>query len=566
VPRRRLGIAFLLIVLLGIRAGAQAPSDAIEKIKEEGMKRSQVMQTLSYMTDVIGPRLTGSPGLKRANEWTKDQMTKWGLYNAHLEPWGPFGRGWSLQRFSAQVIEPQGIPLIGYPKAWSPGLKKPITAPVVWVNATTVADLEKYKGKLKGTVVLNSPIRKLEPYFDPKARRWTDDQLKELANAAGARPRPDRPEEGRRPRQGGPNFNPEEFRARQELAGRKMQFFLDEGVAVVIDNSSQGDGGTLFVQSATAVTPPRASGAPAAQRGQRVSVWSKDAPKVIPQITLTPEHYNRMVRMIQQGEKLKMLVDLQVKFHDEDLMAYNTVAEIPGTDLKDEVVMLGGHLDSWHSATGTTDNAAGCAVAMEAVRILKTLGLQPRRTIRVGLWTGEEQGLMGSRAYVAEHFGARQPAPPATGGTTAPAGGGGFGGGQTPQGPLITKPDYEKFSGYFNLDNGSGKIRGIYTQGNEGVKSIFQDWLAPFADLGASTVTVSNTGGTDHQSFDGIGLPGFQFIQDSLEYSSRTHHSNMDVFERAVEDDLKQASVLMAAFVYNTAMRDEKLPRKPRTN
>jgi len=288
---------------------------------------------------------------------------------------------------------------------------------------------------------------------------------------------------------------------------------------------------------------------------------------VIPQIVLTPEHYNRMVRMIQQGEKLKMLVDLQVKFHDDDLMAYNTIAEIPGTDLKDEIVMLGGHLDSWHSATGTTDNAAGCAVVMEAVRILKAAGLQPRRTIRIALWSGEEHGLLGSRAYVTQNFGSRQAAQAtSSGGSTAPAGGSGFGGGfggQTPPGPLITKPEYEKLSAYFNLDNGAGKIRGIYSQGNEGVMPIFEEWLKPFHELGATTVTVANTGGTDHQAFDGIGLPGFQFIQDSLEYSSRTHHSNMDFFERAIEDDLKQASVLMAAFVYNTAMRDEKLPRKP---
>ena len=564
---RKLPFSILLIALLGFRASAQVPADAIEKIKEEGLKRSQVMQTLSAMTDVIGPRLTGSPGMKRANEWTRDQLTKWGLYNAHLEPWGPFGRGWSLQRFSAQIVEPHAIPLIGYPKAWSPSLKKPITAPVVWVDAAKLDDLNKYKGKLKGAVVLNGNIRKLEPYFDAKARRFTDEQLKTMAEATGARPRPDRPEEARRPRQGGPNFNPEEFRARAELNSRKMQFFLDEGVAVVVDNSANGDGGTLFVQSATAVTPPPDPNVP---RGQRVSVWSKNAPKVIPQITLTTEHFNRMVRMIQQGEKLKMAVDLQAKFHDDDLMAYNTIAEIPGTDLKDEIVMLGGHLDSWHSGTGTTDNAAGCAVAMEAVRILKALGLQPRRTIRIALWSGEEQGLLGSRAYVAQHFGERQPAPATPGGSTNPPAvsgfAGGFGGGQTPRGPLVKKPDYEKFSGYFNLDNGSGKIRGIYTQGNEAVAPIFKEWLAPFADLGASTVTVANTGGTDHQSFDGIGLPGFQFIQDSLEYSSRTHHSNMDVYDRAVEDDLKQASVLMAAFVYHTAMRDEKLPRKPTTN
>jgi len=259
-------------------------------------------------------------------------------------------------------------------------------------------------------------------------------------------------------------------------------------------------------------------------------------------MVVSVEQYNRMVRMIQAGEKLKMNVELAVKFYDQDLMGYNTVAEIPGTDLKDEIVMLGAHMDSWHSGTGATDNGAGCAVAMEAVRILRTLNLHPRRTIRIALWSGEEEGLMGSHAYVTQHFGARGA-----------------------NGELETKPEYEKFSSYFNLDNGTGKIRGVYCQGNEGVKPIFAEWLAPFKDMGATTVTIANTGGTDHQSFDAIGLPGFQFIQDTIEYDTRTHHSNEDVFDRAQADDLKQASVIMADFVYNAAMRDEKLPRKPAT-
>jgi Zn-dependent M28 family amino/carboxypeptidase len=284
------------------------------------------------------------------------------------------------------------------------------------------------------------------------------------------------------------------------------------------------------------------------------------------------EHYNRIVRMLQAGEAVKLTVDLAVAWQDADLMGYNTVAEIPGTDLKDEIVMLGGHMDSWHSGTGATDNAAGCAVAMEAVRIIQSLGLKPRRTIRIALWSGEEQGLLGSRAYVAEHFGSMQnpatSAAPATGGATNNAMGGGNGGNGNGNGAparptLVTKPEYEKFSGYFNLDNGTGKIRGVYLQGNEGIRSLFRQWLAPFRDLGASTLTISNTGGTDHLSFDAIGLPGFQFIQDEIEYDTRTHHSNQDVFDRIQADDMKQAATIMAAFVYQTAMRDEKLPRKP---
>jgi Zn-dependent M28 family amino/carboxypeptidase len=284
---------------------------------------------------------------------------------------------------------------------------------------------------------------------------------------------------------------------------------------------------------------------------------------------LAIEHYNRILRMLQAGEPVKMAVDLAVEFHDEDLMGYNTIAEIPGTDLKDEIVMLGGHMDSWHSGTGATDNAAGVAVAMEAVRIIQALGLKPRRTIRVALWSGEEQGLLGSRAYVAQHFGSMQnpatSAAPATGGANTAGNGAGNGNAaSTRNGPmLVKKPDYDKLSAYFNLDNGTGKIRGVYLQGNEAVRPIFRQWLAPFRELGATTLTIANTGGTDHLPFDAIGLPGFQFIQDEIEYSSRTHHSNQDVFDRIQADDMKQASTIMAAFVYQTAMLDQKLPRKP---
>jgi Zn-dependent M28 family amino/carboxypeptidase len=291
--------------------------------------------------------------------------------------------------------------------------------------------------------------------------------------------------------------------------------------------------------------------------------------KIIPQMVLAIEHYNRLVRMIQAGEPVKMAVDLSVAWQDTDPMGYNTIAEIPGTDLKDEIVMLGGHMDSWHSGTGATDNGAGCAVAMEAVRIIQALGLKPRRTIRIALWSGEEQGLLGSRAYVAQHFGSLQPATTSSAGPGGGAviGNGNGNGAAAPQGQLPMalnkKPEYENFSGYFNLDNGTGKIRGVYLQGNESIRSLFRQWLAPFREMGANTLSISNTGGTDHLSFDGIGLPGFQFIQDEIEYDTRTHHSNQDVFDRIQADDMKEASMIMAAFVYNTAMRDEKLPRKP---
>lgn len=564
-------------------AQSASQADVIAKIKEEGLNRSQVMQTLSYLTDVIGPRLTASPNMKRANEWTKTKMTEWGLQNAHLEAWGPFGRGWSLERFSAQVTSPQNIPLIAYPKAWSPGFKAPHVGEVVFVDANTEEELEKYKGKLKGAIVLNGTVRPVNAHFEPLGVRYTDEELKNMESGAPRRPRNGAPGVAGGP-QGGPNAM-SSFQARAAFAARKAQFFQTEGVAMLVDSSPRGDGGTLFVQSATvpqavpiapptppvstATAPagtPTAPGAGARARGQatqgarRVSPWDKDAPKIIPQMVMAVEHYNRLARMLQQGERLKMTIDMSVKFYDQDLMSYNTVAEIPGSDLKDQIVMLGAHMDSWHSGTGATDNAAGCAVAMEAVRILKALKLQPRRTIRVALWSGEEEGLFGSRAYVADHFGSL---PPRTG---AGFGGGGFGGARALDlTGLNKKPEYDKISGYFNLDNGTGKIRGVYLQGNEAVGPIFKEWLEPFKEMGAATVTINNTGSTDHVSFDGIGIPGFQFIQDVIEYDTRTHHSNQDVYDRIQADDMKQASIIMAAFIYNTAMRDEMLPRKAST-
>jgi len=563
ILRRYSAIVLLLILLASpatllaqtSTAPAPDPNDPIQRIKDEGMKRSQVMQTLSYLSDVIGPRLTASPGMKRANEWTRDQLTKWGLQNAHLAPFGPFGRGWTLKRFSAQVTEPIAIPLIAYPKAWSPGFAAPLTAEVAYVDARTEADLEKFKGKLNGKIVLTSPMRDVPAHFEAQGTRLNEKELLALADA---------PE----PRQGGGGRgNNPAARAAADLANAKLRFFQAEGAAMLID-PSRGDGGTIFVQSASVPQPPRDPNATTLTRG--TPAYDKSAPKVTPQLVLAIEQYNRIVRMLQAGEPVKMTVDLSVAWQEADLMGYNTIAEIPGTDLKDEVVMLGGHLDSWHSGTGATDNAAGVSVAMEAVRIIQALGLKPRRTIRVALWSGEEQGLLGSRAYVAEHFGSMQnpatSAAPATGSTNTNqmGGGAGNGNGAAPAGPtLVKKADYEKLSAYFNLDNGTGKIRGVYLQGNEGVRALFRQWLTPFKDMGATTLSISNTGGTDHLAFEAIGLPGFQFIQDEIEYDTRTHHSNQDVFDRIQADDMKQASTIMAAFVYQTAMRDEKLTRKP---
>jgi hypothetical protein len=565
--RRQFAATLLLCALLvpyaafGQQPGAQQPAadpnDAIARIKDEGMNRSQVMQTLSYLSDVIGPRLTASPGMKRSNDWTRETLEKWGMQNAHLEAWGPFGRGWSLKRFSAQVVDPLNIPLIAYPKAWSPATNGAITADVVYLEARTEADLEKYKGKLKGAIVLIQAPRELKARFAPLGTRQDEKSLLALADAippvAG----------GNRGGGGGGGFRmtPEQ-RAIVNFTTRKILFAQEEGAAVLADGSRAGDGGTIFVQQANVPTliPDVQPATPA----PRVNAYDKGV-KILPQITLANEHYNRIVRMLQAGEKVRMEVNIGVEWQDKDPMGYNTIAEIPGTDpqLKDEVVMLGGHMDSWHAGTGATDNGAGVAVAMETMRIIQTLGLKPKRTIRIGLWTGEEQGLLGSAAYVAQHFGKLEVGNPGV----VPSG--------TPNSQpaalpkLTTLPDYEKFDAYFNLDNGTGKIRGVYMQGNEAVRPIFRQWLSDFRDRpgesvwGANTLSISNTGGTDHLSFDRIGLPGFQFIQDEIEYDTRTHHSNMDVFDRIQEDDMKRAATIMAAFVYQTAMRDEKIPRKP---
>ena len=522
---------------------------------------------------MIGPRLTGSPNLARANAWTRDTLTGWGLKNAQLEAWGPFGRGWSLERFSAQVIEPQSIPLIATPKAWTPGFSEPVTAEVVLLEAKSEADLEKYRGQLKGKILLASAVRTVAARFEPLATRVGESNLLRMANAG---PGDVRPNFGGRPagtnstvvtnvaRSSGPRSNTPPF----SLSGRALSLAVQEGAALVVTSSGEGDGGTIFVAQASVPTAStRGTNAPAT--AGRSSAWATNAAPMPAQVALAVEDYNRLARMIQAGEKVKMQVDLRVKFHDADLMGYNTVAEIPGTDLKDEVVMIGAHLDSWHVGTGATDNGAGVAATMEAVRILQALGLQPRRTIRIGLWTGEEQGLLGSRAYVTKHLGyatnitnaasaatgspraeSNQPRRTRTGSTNSVTR------------KIVKRDGYEKFSAYFNLDNGTGKIRGVYLQNNESARPIFRRWLQPFADLGAETLTYNNTGGTDHQSFDGIGLPGFQFIQDPIEYWTRTHHSNADVFDRIQADDMKQAATIMAAFLWNAATMNEKVPRK----
>lgn len=535
--RRPFISVILLIALLLPTAAFGQTNDAIAKFKDEGMNRSQALKTIRYLTDVIGARLTNSPNQRRANQWTKEQLTKWGLQNAAVDPWGEFGRGWELKRFSASVTTPtEYMSFRAYPKAWSPSTNGAITGDVVFVDATDEAGLEKYKGKLKGAIVLQVPAREVKPGFEPTATRNTDDALAKLETA-----KPQPPQQFQ--------ANPQQIAA-QQFAARKFRFYMEEGAAVLIDNGFGTDAGTIRVMGAS--LPPAPPSTNGAAPVPAVPVYAKNAPTTLPQLVAEVEQYNRLMRLLQQGVPVKMTVELETKFYDDDLQGYNTIAEIPGTDLKDEVVMIGAHLDSWHSGTGATDNAAGVTVVMEAMRILQASGFKPRRTIRVALWTGEEQGLLGSRGYVAKNLAVIGD------GSAAATFSALAGVKQT----INKKPAYDKFAAYYNLDNGTGQIRGIYMQGNETLRPLFREWLAPFKDYNATTVTINSTGGTDHLPFDAAGLPGFQFIQDQIEYFPRTWHTTQDVADRLLEEDLKRSAIIMATFAYNSAMSDARLPRK----
>lgn len=497
----------LLLVLLSLGALAQEKLDLqmLDRIRAEGLNNSKITDLLIYLCDVYAPRLPDSPQYVKAGEWMVGQAKELGLVNAAMEPYGTFGRSWELQKFYAAMTEPQYMPIVGYPKAWTPGTNGVLKGQAVLIQAKTLADLDQYKGKLKDAIVLLQGEQDLPISFDPMASRLSGPDLEKLLLA----PDP----YARRPQ--GPPAQDQMGRAQVQLAIQKM--LKAEGVGVIID-PGRGKFGTVFVSSG----------------GSR----TKGAEMPAPSIAIASEQYNRIVRILQKNIPVTLEVEVQARFTADDLPGTNVVAEIPGSDpkLKAELVMLGGHFDTWHGGTGATDDGAGCAVAFEAMRILKALGVQPRRTIRMALWDAEEQGFVGSRGYVTNHFFDRA--------------------------KKEKKPEYDKLSAYFNFDNGSGKIRGIYAQGNSAVVPIFEDWLKPVRDLGAATVTLRNTGGTDHLPFDGAGLPGFQFIQDDLEYDTLTHHSTMDVYDHLSRPDLMQAATVMAWFVYNAAMRDQKLPRK----
>jgi carboxypeptidase Q len=527
---KKAGISFVLSILFMTLAASLPAStqekvdlEMITKIRYEGFRNSKIMEIASGLMDGIGPRLTGSPNAKRANEWTRDQLTSFGLANAHLESWGPFGRGWSNEYVNVRMTSPDTAPLIAYAKAWTPGTNGVMKAKCIRVKIEDKKDFDKYRGKLAGLIAIFGPDVEVKTPTQPFFNRLSDKELADIGEYQI------------------PNEKAA-FRFRQYLKRMQFQkelnkFLADEKVVAVVDHGYGAfGGGAVFVQSGGS--------------------WKTGETTTVPAVTVALEQWDRIARLLDQKKDVELELNVASTFYDNDPMQYDTIAEIPGADKKDEIVMVGAHLDSWHAGTGATDNGAGTVVMMEAMRILKALDVKPRRTIRIGLWTGEEQGLLGSQYYVQQHFGSRPPMeePDFKGMPTLL---------RREAGPVTVKPEQAKVSVYFNVDNGSGKLRGVFLQENEAVAPIFEAWMQPFKDLGMTTLAMRNTGGTDHLSFDAVGIPGFQFIQDPLDYETRTHHSNMDVYDRLQPDDLKQAAVIVASFVYQAAMRDQMFPRKP---
>jgi carboxypeptidase Q len=536
MKRTRPAVAILTVVVFCLSYSfSQAPQDKadvqmVSRIWEEGTTNSQVMQTLSYLSDVIGPRIPGSPAMKKAYEFTTQKLRDWGLQNVAVEPCGEFGLGWSNEYISAHMTEPSYMPIPAYPKPWSSGTRGKISGRPVVAQIQSKSDLDKHRGKLKGAIVFTQHPRKTPPSFKPPASRLTDQDLKDLMDT----PIPVKPK-----------VSPEKDGDGQLKWEELEEFFRTEEVGVLVESSSpsRSDYGTVRVD---------------AYEGNGKDHVTPNRP---PRIVMAAEQYARICRILELNVPVNLEIEVRNTLYDKDREGYNVVAELPGTDKKDEIVMLGGHIDSWSAGTGAVDDAAGCAVVMEAVRILKALGVQPRRTIRIGLWTGEEEGFYGSRGYVARHFGDtdqeslmkmdfetlekswRRPLAESK--------------------RLLARPEYHKISGYFNYDNGTGRIRGIYIQENFRVKPIFEEWMKPLQDLGVTTIALQSTDGTDHLPFDYIGIPGFQFIQDPIDYTPQLHHTNQDVYDHCIPEDIIQSAVVMASFAYHTAMREEMLPRKP---
>ena len=514
VATAALGTVLFLAAFLAIpRAQTPAPAglsehvdlDTVGLIKAEGLQRSQVMDLVWYLTDVHGPRLTNSPQIRAAAQWATERLSAWGLSNVHEEKWGPFGRGWTNEQFAAQMVAPTVAPLVAYPRAWTPSTNGPATADVVLAVVNNEQDMAKFRGQLAGKIVLILDLVDIPLQTAPPNLRFSEQDLANLQNE------PVRGGQGRGNAPAGPPPDP-------NIRLKRMTFYKSEGVlAALIPGNGSGERGVVVTQGFEIARDPK-------------------SPDVVPQVYVETEQYNRLVRLTTRKIPVRVSIDMKNRFIDDPLDSFNVIAEIPGTDKADEVVMLGAHFDSEIGGTGATDNAAGSAAMMEAMRILKATGRPMRRTVRLALWTGEEQGLLGSAAYVAEHFGDAQ--------------------------TMQLKPAHARLSAYFNLDNGSGAIRGVYLQGNEAVRPVFAAWMEPLKSLGMTMLTIRGTGGTDHQSFDRVGLPGFQFVQDQLEYATLTHHTNMDVYERVQPEDMMKNAVIIASFAYQAANRDDRLPRK----
>jgi hypothetical protein len=544
---RACALVLMLLAPEATRAQERVDLETIHRIKRAAFQDSKVMDHLFYLTDMNGPRLTGSPGFAAAADWSVRSLKSWGLTTARTEPWGTFGRGWAATRFSAHLLEPAYAPLAGVPMAWSGGTRGPVAAAIVAAPLFTAderrrgedydiptlqARIARYvseeRGKLRGTILLVDALPEPEPPADPVVERYDAPRLAEIARSPDPFTSPpfEYPllslpaDEKKRelllkvlPDEIGEDYYIRWIRTRDALNA----FLRDEEVAAVLSSDARGNGGIVFATTAGS--------------------WEIGAPTPPPVVALPPEEYGRLARLAERKVPARVQIDVEVRFYDDHPQGLNVLADLPGGGKKDEIVMLGAHLASWHGGTGATDNAAGCAVALEAMRILKSLDLRMDRTVRLALWGGEEQGMFGSRGYVREHFG-----DPVS---------------------MTLKPEHARLSGYFNVDNGTGRFRGVYLQGNDMARPIFEAWLEPFKDLGASTVSIADTTETDHVSFDAVGLPGFQFIQDPLDYETRTHHSYLDVYDHVQATDLMQASAILASFVYDAATRPALLPRKP---
>lgn len=503
---RKLFFLPLILVSLGLFAQEEKIDlDMVQKIRNEGLNHSQVMEIAYSLTDASGPRLMQSPGYFRAANWAKNKFTEWGLEDAQLEPWGTWGKGWELQKFYLSLTSPYYKPLIAYPKTWTNSTDGLQQVGIMVIDPKDSVALQAMGDQVKGKMIMSLRTDTLRPTFTADALRYADSTLQKMSDY-----------EPGKPMASSPPAQPQRVQA--QFTSSEKEFLRSHGAVAILSTSTRNGEGTVFVQGGGQFAP--------------------NSPVNFLDISMAYEDYMSIQRLVLHKEPVKLDIEVKSRFYEDDLKGYNVIAEIKGTDkkLKDQLVMMGGHLDSWQGATGATDNAAGSAAMMEAVRILKVIGFKPRRTIRIALWGGEETGLFGSRNYVKNHFT-----------------------------DTVTKKYNaagDQLSVYLNLDNGSGKIRGIYLQGNANARPVFTQWLVPFHDLGATTTTLQNTGGTDHLSFDAIGLPAFQFIQDPIEYGSRTHHSNMDSYDHLQAEDLIQASTIIADFIYNAAQREEKIPRK----